>query len=235
MGHVYMLLWLQRIKRSILTAYGVGNNVKKVQLTNEDRVAIKGIYNYLNTKVIIKYIYMIMCIQTLSTISVAIAFGRYAENASTFVDDVFAGTLVSSVICHRCHTVCHIVSLYVTLSHCMSSCHTICHLVTLYIILSHCMSSCLTVCHLVTLFVILSHCMSYCHTIWHLITLYVTCHIVCHLVCHLVTLYVILSHHTSSCHTACHLDLPKVQRASPYPTFCPNNKQLSYPYKISEY
>ena len=126
------------------------------------------------------------------TIFVAIAFGRYANNTSTFVDDVFAGTLVSSVICHQCHTVCHLVTPYVilshyaTLSHCMSSCHTVCHLVTLYVILSYCMSSCHTICHLVTLYVILSH-------------------YACLIVCHLVTMYVILSHCISPCHTVCHL------------------------------
>ena len=36
----------------------------------------------------------------------AIAFGRCAENISTFVDEMFAGTQISSVICHRCHMVC---------------------------------------------------------------------------------------------------------------------------------
>ena len=64
--------------------------------------------------------------------SVAIAFGRCAESMSTFVDDVFAGTLVSSVICHRCHTVCHFVQWYASChTVCMSSCHMVCHLVTL--------------------------------------------------------------------------------------------------------
>ena len=33
---------LQRIKRAILTAYGVGPEVKGVKLTNENRMAIKG-------------------------------------------------------------------------------------------------------------------------------------------------------------------------------------------------
>ena len=87
------------------------------------------------------------------TIFVAIAFGRYANNTSTFVDDVFAGTLVSSVICHQCHTVCHLVTLYVILSH--YACLIVCHLVTMYVILSHCISPCHTVCHLFILYVTL--------------------------------------------------------------------------------
>ena len=86
---------------------------------------------------------------------VAIAFGRSAESMSTFVDDMFGGTQVSSVICHRCHTVCHYVIQYVIMLYCMSLCYTVCHYVTLYVIMSHCMSLCYTVCHYVTLYVII--------------------------------------------------------------------------------
>ena len=67
----------------------------------------------------------------------SIAFGRYAESLSTFVDDMFGGTLVSSVICHRCHTVCYYVILYVSLSYYMSH----------YVIMSHGMLLCHIVCH----------------------------------------------------------------------------------------
>ena len=116
---------------------------------------------------------------------VAIAFGRCAENVSTFVDDMFAGTLVSSVICHRCRTVCHLVSYsmssyviwYVTLFYAMSSC------VIQYVILCH------MVCHLVLRYVILYEIL--CHTICHLV-------ICCHTVCNLVS--AILSYGMSSCY-----------------------------------
>ena len=86
-------------------------------------------------------------IYLLFTVSVAIAFGRCAESMSTFVDDVFAGTLVSSVICHQCHTVCHLVTL--------SSYHTVvfscCHCVMLYVTLLH------VVCHFVIPYNITDH------------------------------------------------------------------------------
>ena len=41
--HEHNVLTLQRIQRAILAAYGVANDVKGVKLTNEDRMAIKGL------------------------------------------------------------------------------------------------------------------------------------------------------------------------------------------------
>jgi len=40
-----------------------------------------------------------------SRVFTGLGFGRSADNISTFVDEVFAGSLVSTVICHQCHTV----------------------------------------------------------------------------------------------------------------------------------
>ena len=102
---------------------------------------------------------------------VAIAFGRSAESMSTFVDDMFGGTLVSSVICHRCHTVCD---------------YTVCHVVLCVIVL-YCVSLCYTVCNVI-LCVIMSHYMSLCYTVCHYVTLYVIMLYYC--VCHYVILCV---------------------------------------------
>ncbi|XP_065907236.1 uncharacterized protein [Dysidea avara] len=43
-------------------------------------------------------------------------FGRSADNISTFVDEVFAGSLVSTVICHQCHTPSQMIEKFFDLS-----------------------------------------------------------------------------------------------------------------------
>ena len=53
-------------------------------------------------------LYMLMCVfmtYLLWSYFTGLGFGRSADNISTFVDEVFAGSLVSTVICHQCHTV----------------------------------------------------------------------------------------------------------------------------------
>ena len=49
----------------------------------------------------------------------SVGFGRSADHISTFVDEVFAGSVVSTVICLQCHTVCVCVSSVRTLYVCM--------------------------------------------------------------------------------------------------------------------
>ena len=77
-----------------------------------------------------------------------VGFGRSADNISTFVDKVFAGSVVSTVICLQCHTVrvyvlsvrmcVHLVCLYICvcyLSECdyyFSSCSVVPFILTVF-------------------------------------------------------------------------------------------------------
>ena len=100
---------LQRIKRAILTSFDVEKkNPTGKKITDKDREDIKGVfvcYTCTCDNLIFPPTYwncIIVC-------AVYTAYGHEAAFAHTFVDDIFGGVLVSTVMCNECNSVSYLI------------------------------------------------------------------------------------------------------------------------------
>ena len=85
------VLWLQRVKKALLLSYNVHSG--KAKVTEEDR---KEIRRKLDTNDWYRFYFNSLMYTE---------YGIQAQLARTFVDDVFAGRLVSTVVCQECGNV----------------------------------------------------------------------------------------------------------------------------------
>ena len=118
---------VQRIKKAVLAAYKItGKKTTKSLLTDQDRMDIRGIDTCTCTCMSRLNVVSVDCVNKRKTESLSpslpplppslpsslpllsciyAAYGNQAQITPTFIDEVFGGTLISTVTCLQCHNV----------------------------------------------------------------------------------------------------------------------------------